>query len=148
MLGHLSADQIDHILHSQLIGRIGCYAQEKVYVVPVTFVYKDSYIYAHSMVGLKIEMMRKNPNVCFQIDVIDNMTNWRSVIVWGKYEEFKTDEDQKAAIKILLDKLGPYSLSETVKPSHGHPPQTVEKGKKAILYTIKIIEKTGRFEKS
>lgn len=33
--------------------------------------------------------MRANPEVCSQVDEIDDMANWRSVIAWGRYEELK-----------------------------------------------------------
>lgn len=149
MLGKLTDAQIDQILHSQFVGRIGCYSDNKMYVVPVTYAYDSGYIYAHSKDGMKIKMMRNNPNVCFQVDAIDNMTNWRSVIVWGKYEELKTEKDQQSGMKILVDRLTPFLTSETVRPSHhAHAPEIVEKGLKAVAYRIKIEEKTGRFEKS
>jgi len=89
MLGKLSDVQIEQVLHEQFVGRIGCYADGKIYVVPVTYVYDDAYIYAHSKEGLKVQMMRKSPQVCFQVDAMENMTNWRSVIVWGEYQELK-----------------------------------------------------------
>jgi nitroimidazol reductase NimA-like FMN-containing flavoprotein (pyridoxamine 5'-phosphate oxidase superfamily) len=69
------------------VGRLGCSTDGKMYIVPVTFVYDGTYIYAHSKEGLKIKMMRNNPSVCFEVDIIDNLTNWRSVILWGEYEE-------------------------------------------------------------
>ena len=81
MLGALYKPQIDHVLHSQVVGRIGCYADGKLYVVPITYAYDGKYIYAHSKDGMKIKMMRKNPHVCFEVDVMENMANWRSVIV-------------------------------------------------------------------
>lgn len=63
MLGELTKDQIHHVLHCQTVGRIGCYANNKVYVVPVTYVFDNMNIYAHSKEGTKIEMMRANPEV-------------------------------------------------------------------------------------
>jgi uncharacterized protein len=150
MLGELSDAQIDQILHAQIVGHLGCRSDERIYVVPVTYVYHEGYIYAHSKEGMKVKLMRDNPKVCFQVDVIDNMTNWRSVIVWGKYEELKTEKQQLAGMKIMTDRLLPFSISETVRPSHSHshPPEVVEKGFKAVAYRIKAIEKTGRFEKT
>jgi len=150
MLGTLTEQQINNVLHSQVIGRIGCSTREKMYVVPVTYAFHEGYIYAHSKDGQKIATMRKNPDVCFQVDAMENMTNWRSVIVWGKYEELKTEAEQKAGMKVLTDRLIPFLTSETVRPSAGwsHPPEIVEKGYRAVAYRIKILEKTGRFEKS
>ncbi|MDC1504172.1 pyridoxamine 5'-phosphate oxidase family protein [Winogradskyella sp.] len=83
MLGNLNSRQIEHVLQSLIIGRIGCHADNKTYVVPVTYAYDGTYVYGHTKEGLKIEMMRKNPSVCFEVDVMENMSNWRSVIAWG-----------------------------------------------------------------
>ena len=64
MLGTLTRKQCEHVLKSELVGRIGCYAAGRVYVVPVAYVFHKDHIYAHSKEGLKITMMRKNAKVC------------------------------------------------------------------------------------
>lgn len=149
MIDILTQDQCKQVLKTEVLGRIGCYANSKVYVVPVTYVYEGGYIYAHSKEGLKIQMMRKNPKVCFQVDRMENMVNWRSVIVWGKYEELKTKEGQANAMKILKDRLTPIMLSESVRPSHkANDPRVVMKELKAVAYRIAVKEITGRYEKS
>ena len=79
MWGDLDKSQIDDLLKSELIGRLGCFDGNKVYVVPITFAYNDGYIYGHTKDGLKIQMMRNNPNVCFEIDWMKDMSNWKSV---------------------------------------------------------------------
>lgn len=147
MLGELTSEQSTQVLRSEVVGRIGCYADGKIYVVPVTYAFDGKFIYAHSKEGLKIQLMRKNPNVCFQVDRIENMALWRSVVVWGKYEELKV-EDYEIGMKILKDKLTPLLISESVKPAHGMGPEVVIKQPKAIAFRISIGEITGRFEKS
>lgn len=149
MLGTLTKDQIDHVLDSQVIGRIGCHADGKTFVVPITYAYDGKYIYGHSKEGTKIKMMRKNPHVCFEVDVMDNMANWRSVILWGEYEELKEVDSQEKGMKILMDRLRPLMASETVYSNEHHSmrPQLVEKEVKAIAYRIKITESSGKFEK-
>src|SRR5688572_14161750 len=114
MLGELTDRQIDLVLHSQMIGRIGCYANEKVFITPVTYVFHEGYIYAHSNAGHKVQTMRSNPNVCFQVDAIENMRNWRSVLIWGQYQELFEDIDQLAGMQIMADRLTPFIISETV----------------------------------
>jgi uncharacterized protein len=148
MLGSLTPEQIIHVLQSQTIGRIGCCAKGEVYVVPVTYAYSEGYIYAHSQEGRKISMMRENPNVCFEVEAVENMANWRSVIVWGKYEELRSENERQTGMQILVNRFMPLVTSATVMPSHGtaHPPEVVEKGKRAVVYRIKIDEPTGRFE--
>ena len=131
------------------MGRIGCFGHNRVYVVPITFVFQDGFIYAQSRAGMKVTFMRKHPSVCFQTDQIDAMNNWRSVILWGEYEELTKVPQQRLAAEILTERLGPYINSETLhkRPAHVKPPHVVEKKKKAIYFRLKISEMTGRFEK-
>lgn len=148
MLGNLTDKQIDYVLYSQVIGRIGCYAEGEVYVVPVTYAFDGQYIYAHSKEGRKIHMMRANDQVCFEVEAMENLANWRSVIIWGTYEELKDQDSQKKGLQILNDRLMPLMTSET---AHAHRqtmiPQVIEKEMKPIVYRIKVGRKTGKYEK-
>ena len=149
MLGSLNNNQIEHVLQSLIIGRIGCHAENITYVVPITYAYDGKYIYGHTKEGLKIDMMRKNPTVCFQVDVMENMSNWRSVIAWGKFEELKTPEQRIEGMKILMDTVMPLMTGETtishsMKDTHK---KTIE-AMQGVVYRIKLTKKTGRYEKT
>jgi len=149
MLGILNNDQIDVVLQTAMVGRIGCSSIDKIFIIPVTYVYDNGYIYAHSKEGTKVQLMRQNPKVCFQVDAIENMCNWRSVIVWGSYEELKNEKEQQAAMSKLTSRLMPFITSDTVHPFQGRQTgEQIEKGYKAVAYRIKVEEKTGRYEKS
>lgn len=151
MLGKLSNDQITHVLNSQIIGRIGCMEEGRLYIVPISYAFDSGYIYGHSMEGLKIKIMRNNPRVCFQVDSIDNMTNWRSVIAWGEYEEMKNEDEYQMGMRILSDRLAPFITSNAVRPHHDLDKNLfsfVEKGKKILVFRIRILEQSGRFEKN
>jgi uncharacterized protein len=77
------------------------------------------------------------------------MRDWRSVILWGRYEELKSVSEQKKALKILRDHLLPFSLSESLRPvGYVDAPRQVERERKPVIYKISIDEITGRFEKS
>ena len=148
MLGELKITQIENLLYSQVIGRIGCHANKTTYVVPITYAYDGTHIYGHTKEGMKINMMRKSPNVCFEVDVIENMSNWRSVIAWGKFEELKTPEDREMGMHKLMDRIIPIMTGETTV----HNAMTDSQGKyvesmQGVVYRIKLIEKTGRYEK-
>jgi len=151
MLGDLTIQEIETVLHSELIGRIGCHTDtNKMFVVPITYVYKDGYIYGHSREGKKIHMMRENPNVCFEVDVMKDLTHWQSVILWGEFEEIVSEEDKMNVLKLLTDRLADLEASETMmKPSYHLPnPHPHNAGVKAIAFRIKVEEKTGRFEQN
>jgi len=94
MLGELNEAQIEDLLKQQVIGRLACHADGKIYIVPINYVYDGTNIYSHSAGGKKIAMMRKNPEVCFEVDEIQSVFKWKSAIIWGRFEEI-TDIDEK-----------------------------------------------------
>lgn len=146
MIDKLTEDQIDQVLTSQLVGRIGFHGDGRTYILPVTYAFDGSHIYAHSRPGSKIEVMRKNPRVCFQVDVIDNLANWRSVLIDGEYEELTTKQHQLKAFNLLSARLTPVITSQAARPQPNPPPG--EKKRRPIFYRINILEKSGRYEKS
>lgn len=142
MLGELTPIEIEDVLRKGLIGRIGCHAFGKTYVVPVTYAYDGTSIYAHSGEGMKVHMMRANPHVCFEVDAMDDVANWQSVVAWGTFEELHDEDSRKMAMEILLEQIvprigGPPGTS-------AHPSSSTEP---AVLYRIHLEQKTGRFER-
>jgi nitroimidazol reductase NimA-like FMN-containing flavoprotein (pyridoxamine 5'-phosphate oxidase superfamily) len=149
MLGQLNNKQIEHLIYSLIIGRLGCHADAKTYIVPITYAYDGTYIYGHTKEGLKIEMMRKNPKVCFEVEAIENMSNWRSVIAWGEFEELKTPDQRENGMRKLMDVVMPLMTGETtinnpITDSH----ENYIEAMKGVVYRIKLTEKTGRYEKN
>ena len=78
MLGDLNKKELIDLLESQVFGRLGCSVNDETYIVPINYVYRNNAIYAHSGNGKKIEMMRTNPKVCFQVDEILDTFRWKS----------------------------------------------------------------------
>lgn len=98
MIGKLTESQIEELLGKQLIGRIGCHANDTTYVVPISYAYKDDNIYALTHEGMKVDLMRKNPQVCFEVDNTLDTSNWQSVITWGTFEEINDAAERKEAL--------------------------------------------------
>lgn len=149
MLGKLNDKEIDTVLKSNVFGRIGCHDEGKTYVVPINYVYDGKDIIAHSVAGMKIQMMRKNPEVCFQVDEIIDFTNWKSVIVWGEYQEITDPMERYRAMKYFVDRTLRLKISETAIPPettmqrlHPRSPGNI----KPVIYRIVILEKSGRYE--
>ncbi len=148
MLGQLNDTQIRNILSSQALGRLGCTDGKQPYIVPVTYTYDGKYIYGQSNEGMKLKMLRENPNVCFETDMMTDMHNWQSVVVFGKFEELKNEAAEEAR-KILFGHV--FSLM-TESSVHAHEHKVSAKiddsnRVKFVLYRIKIKKMTGRFEK-
>lgn len=142
MLGELNRVQISNLLNSQVIGRLGCHADGQTYVVPVNYIYVDDSIYAHSGPGKKIEMMRKNPEVCFQVDHITDTFRWESAILWGTFEELR-DEERQQVMQAITRRVMLLRDDPALPSSHGIDPE-LHTG--LIVYRIRITEITGRFE--
>lgn len=148
MLGKLDGGQIEAVITNNFIGRLGCHAFGKTYVVPISYAYDGQFIYMRTFEGLKIKMMRKNPKVCFQIDEMDNTANWKSVVTWGTFEELEDEKERNKGLQKLIDRMLPEIASETVKLSPQWPFPTRDFTKiKGIIFRIRLTEKTGRFEK-
>lgn len=142
MLGKLSAKQIDAVLKRSTVGHIGVHADGRTYVVPITYVHDGDSVYGHSTLGLKVRMMRKNPDVCFEVEEIEDLANWRSVIARGRYEEL-TGDVAAAAARLIAARLGPLTTSETAGPSGRRRPR-----RRYVSYRIRLVERTGRYERA
>jgi nitroimidazol reductase NimA-like FMN-containing flavoprotein (pyridoxamine 5'-phosphate oxidase superfamily) len=150
MTGKLNETQIEQILTKEIIGRIGCHADGVTYIVPISYAYDGKCVYAHSYEGFKIDLMRKNPNVCFEVDTMENMANWKSVIAWGVFKELTEASERKAGIEKLLARKISGATSKTVQLSPQWPFSSTEDidKMKGIILCISLDKKTGRFEKS
>jgi nitroimidazol reductase NimA-like FMN-containing flavoprotein (pyridoxamine 5'-phosphate oxidase superfamily) len=140
VLGRLSRARITKVLRDGTVGRIGVSNGDHTYVVPISYVYDGDSIYGHSRLGQKIRMLRKNPSVCFGVDEIDDLANWRSVIAQGTYEELNGDL-AAAAAKLIRARLGPLTTSATAGPSGAT-------GRAHVSYRIRLRETTGRYERT
>ncbi len=149
MIGKLSDDEMEAFLTANVLGRIGCNDGKKTYVVPINYVYDGKFIIAHSVAGMKIEMMRKNPDVCFEVDEMKSFTNWKSVIAWGRYQELTDEHARYYAMKLFVNKMMYIKISNSAAPpqiSEPGPHKKFAGTAKPVIYRIVIIEKTGRFE--
>ena len=149
MLVELKEYKVEELLKSAAIGRIGCHSEGVTYIVPVNYAYENSIIYIHSAAGMKINIMRQNPDVCFQVDNIKNMANWQSVIAWGQFEEITDIDEKRCAMQKLVDRITNLMNLETNHPSHGITERESDIGTRVelIVYKIMVTQKTGRYEK-
>jgi nitroimidazol reductase NimA-like FMN-containing flavoprotein (pyridoxamine 5'-phosphate oxidase superfamily) len=149
MTGDLTPSEIESVLKHNYLGRIGCHSAGRTYVVPIGYTFDGNSILSYSADGMKVAMMRANPEVCFQVDHFATLTNWRSVICWGKYEELK-GADAERAKKSLIDHFSEVSLSETNRLTYGQR-EVLDSAKTGhakgeVIYRIRLTEKTGRYE--
>ena len=151
MLGELTPEEVERVLQSELTGRIGCHADGRTYVVPITYAYRSGSVYCHSAEGLKIRMMRKNPVVCFEVDRVDDVSNWKSVIATGRYEEL-SGRGAVAAMDILIGRFAALPGLDEKHPSFilrkADAEPSPADGREIVLFRIRLGEKSGRFERA
>jgi nitroimidazol reductase NimA-like FMN-containing flavoprotein (pyridoxamine 5'-phosphate oxidase superfamily) len=129
----LDREEIDAFLREQVVGRIGCHADGLTYVVPVIYAYDGDCLYAHTLVGQKVAMMRSNADVCFEVDEYVE-GSWRSVIVQGRYEELEGTESERALALLAARFAG--------RGRSGDRPRG--DGRSSVSFRIRIEEITGR----
>ena len=85
--------------------------------------------------------MRADPGVCIEVEHVDDLSNWRSVIAWGTFEECHHD-DWAAGMALLVERIMPL----LTLPPHQSPPDPAGPHR-GTVYRIRLETKTGRFEK-
>ena len=152
MIGKLPPEEIENLLHQQFIGHLGCQDKDTVYVVPISYAYDEGNIYCHSFEGQKVAMMRNNPKVCFQVDEMKDMGNWKSVITWGNFEEIDDEMERRKALHILSARRLPISSSITTHLGETWPftdeGANVLKDVGGLFFRISLKEKSGEYESS
>jgi uncharacterized protein len=147
MSGELNEQQMNNLLGSQVVGRLACTDSTQPYLVPVTYAFDGHFIYGQTNEGMKLNLLRNNPNVCFEVDLMTNMANWQSVIIRGKFEEL-TDQEAENARAILKSHVFPMMTNATIDGEQHEVETELDDSNrlKRVMYRILIEEKTGRFE--
>ncbi len=154
MHGEMTYNEIDALLEQSILGHMGCTDGGKPYVFPMACVYHNNTLYGQTTTGQKLEILRSNPSVCFQVQDSRNGW-WQSVLCWGQFNELDFDALQQpegiAIVKLLTERIGniqndvgvsvPFSFAE------GAAALTVN-NRQSTLYRIVITEKSGRWYKA
>lgn len=93
----MTYDECRTALKKANVGRLACARDGQPYVVPINFAFGGSYLYGFTTLGQKVEWMRSNPLVCFELDEVISDDQWMSVVVFGRYEELPDTRDYQVA---------------------------------------------------
>ncbi len=105
--------EIEAIIRKSIVCRLGLSDGNVPYIIPLSFGYQDGNIYFHSALkGNKIDILRKNQNVCFEFDAdvevkeSENPCDWgvkfQSVIGFGKALFIEDMEEKRKALNIIM----------------------------------------------
>ena len=123
----MSSEDSKELLEKAPVGRLGTCLGNEPYVTPLNFVYDNGKIYFHSAkVGRKLENMKSNPKVCFEVDELIGIKQgetgcdfgcyYKSVITVG---EARIVENESQKVRILEKLVLKYAL-KNIRPVFEH----------------------------
>jgi uncharacterized protein len=130
----LPTEDIEDLLRTAVVGRIACCGHGVVgdgrpYLVPLAYGYDGAAVYAHSGPGRKLDLMRAEPRVTFEVDQAEAPDRWRSVIAEGTFEEIDEPRQREAALEVIYGASGVPVL-----------------GLLTVVFRIRLTSRSGRYE--
>jgi len=136
--------ELETIISKAKVCHLALSVDNQPYVVPLCFGYKSKTMYFHSASeGKKLDMIRANPQVCFELFVNDTIVkadkacNWgmkfKSVIGFGKAQILESDEDKIKALDIIMNQYANQSWE--------YKPKMLDQ---TTLIKVEIEELTGK----
>lgn len=137
-------DAIEAVIRKAEVCHLAMSVNDRPYVVPLCFGYQDKTLYFHSAAtGKKLEMLRANPHVCFElvadsrIITADQACKWsmkyKSVIGFGKASVIEDKTDRSRALTLIMKQYADQSWEFN--------PALLEK---TVLIQVEIEEMTGK----
>lgn len=138
----LTRDERQAVLERNHVGRVAFSFHDHVDIEPVNYVYADGWLHGRTAPGGKIAILRHHPWVAFEVDEIDGLFDWRSVVVHGAVhipdpEGSPDDQEAHAATLGYLRRL----LPETLTSSDPVP-------SRLLLFRIHVDQASGRTAES
>ncbi len=96
--------EMKRVLERVGYGHLGVVRDNRPYVVPIHYNYDEPHIYFYTTEGMKTEYISQNPEVCLQVEEVNDSKNWRSVIAWGKAERLTEEAEIEKAMKFILER--------------------------------------------
>jgi nitroimidazol reductase NimA-like FMN-containing flavoprotein (pyridoxamine 5'-phosphate oxidase superfamily) len=131
----LPAEEIEALLRSAVVGRIACCGHGAVgdgrpYLVPLAYGYDGAAVYAHSGPGRKLDLMRAEPRVTFEVDEAEAADRWRSVIAEGDFEEIADPVARSYALGVIYGAVDSIPIL----------------GAETVVFRIRLTARSGRYE--
>lgn len=137
--------QIEEVIACAQVCHLALLDGDWPYLVPLSYGYREGVLYLHSApAGLKIELLRRNPQVCFEMEADVALLpaqsacgfgmRYRSVIGRGVARLIAEPEAKAAALDVIMAHYG------AVGP-HTYDPAMLQR---TLIIAIDIIALTGK----
>lgn len=100
----MSSKETQSLLQQVGYGHLGCAFEGRPYVVPIQYYLEDSTIYIFTTEGQKTQYMDANPCVCLQVEDVQDLQSWRSVVVTGQAERLTQQSDIDRIMQLVKER--------------------------------------------
>ncbi len=140
--------ELESIIGAASVCRLAMSEDNRPYIVPLCFGYKDGNLYIHSAgEGKKLDILRVNDCVCFEMDIdhelvradlpCESEMKYRSVIGFGQASFVDEVEEKRMALDIITHH---YSKGNT-EGTYMYPEQKLAN---TVIIKVKIESLTGK----
>ena len=123
-LPNMSREEIEDLLYGSDICRIAFLDRGHPYIAPFQYIYQDDTLYFHfTNYGRKIKLLKENPNVCVEVERLDeNLRSFRFISLKGKLSLVEDANERENVINKLREN-GKQKLSPAFLTAHGINPR-------------------------
>jgi len=83
VIRELSRGECDAILARHNVGRLAFASGPHVEIEPINYVFSEGWVYCRTSRGTKVAIIEHHRWVAFEVDEVDGLFDWRSVVVHG-----------------------------------------------------------------
>lgn len=126
------------LLERHDVGRLAFSRKDRVDIEPIHYVHDDGWLYGRTQPGTKLEVVTHNRWVSFEVDEVEALFDWRSVVVKGGFYLLRADgspqerEIHERGVKVLRRLVPEMLTKDDPLPD------------RAILFRIHVDEMFGR----
>jgi len=92
-IDEMSTKEMHELLQKVGHGHLGLASEGHPYVIPMHYYFENPDIYIFTTVGMKTQYMDANPEVCLQVEEVQDLKHWRSVTVTGQAEHITEQQE-------------------------------------------------------
>lgn len=103
-IDEMNTKEMHDLLQKVGHGHLGCSLEGHPYVVPMHYYFEEPNIYIFTTVGMKTKYMDANPEVCLQVEEVNDLKHWRSVTVTGRAEHITLQEEFDRVMQFVKER--------------------------------------------
>jgi nitroimidazol reductase NimA-like FMN-containing flavoprotein (pyridoxamine 5'-phosphate oxidase superfamily) len=134
----LDRAECETLLARNNVGRLAFSLHDRVDIVPLHYVHEEGWLYLRTAPGTRLELTSHRPWIAFEVDEVEGVLDWRSVVVHGTIYPLSREgpEREAAAWERAVDLLRRL-IPETATPADPVAFRTV-------VFRIHIDDMRGR----